>query len=168
MGGTGVFYQPFPDTLAKHRKTTLMALVEKTVLVEYSAPQMYALVDDVAHYPAFLPWCGGGEVLRRDGDTVQAAVTIDFRGIKQRFATENRLHPPELIEMKLVEGPFRHLDGSWRFKALGPEACKVEFRLHYEFSSKLLEKLIGPVFHYIANTFVEAFVKRAAQIYGPR
>lgn len=145
----------------------LMAIVEKVVLVEYSASQMYALVDDVEKYPAFLPWCGGAEILGRNDNRVDAAITIDFRGIRQRFSTANRLQPHELIEMTLIDGPFRHLDGSWRFRPLGLGACKIEFRLHYEFSSKLLEKLIGPVFHYIANTLVDAFVKRAGQTYGP-
>ncbi|MEO8164377.1 MAG: type II toxin-antitoxin system RatA family toxin [Betaproteobacteria bacterium] len=146
----------------------LMALVEKSVLIEYPAALMYALVEDVAAYPEFLPWCGGTEILNQEGEITRAAIVIDFRGIKQRFSTENRADPPNLIGMTLVDGPFRHLDGSWRFKALGEEACKIEFRLHYEFSSKLLEKIVGPVFHYIANTFVDAFVKRARQLYGPR
>ncbi len=145
-----------------------MALVEKSVLIEYSAAQMYALVEDVADYPKFLPWCGGTEILKREGEITRAAVTIDFRGIKQRFSTENRAQPPQLIEMNLVDGPFRQLDGSWRFKALGDDACKIEFRLHYEFSSKLLEKIVGPVFHFIASTFLDAFVKRAQQLYGKR
>ena len=145
-----------------------MALVEKSVLIEYSAAQMYALVEDVAAYPAFLPWCGGTEILTKEGGITRAAIIIDFRGIKQRFSTENRADPPQLIEMTLVDGPFRQLDGSWRFKPLGEDACKIEFRLHYEFSSKLLEKIVGPVFHYIASTFVEAFVKRAQQIFGKR
>jgi len=145
-----------------------MALVEKSVLVEYSATQMYALVENVAAYPEFLPWCGGTEILRKDGEVTRAAIIIDFRGIKQRFSTENRADPPKLIEMSLVEGPFRHLDGTWSFKALGDDACKIEFRLHYEFSSKLLEKIVGPVFHLIAGTFVDAFVKRARQLYGKR
>jgi ribosome-associated toxin RatA of RatAB toxin-antitoxin module len=145
-----------------------MALVEKSVLIEYSAAQMYALVENVAAYPEFLPWCGGTEVLKREGNVTRAGIIIDFRGIKQRFSTENRASPPQLIEMTLVDGPFRQLDGSWRFKALGDDACKIEFRLHYEFSSKLLEKLVGPVFHFIAGTFVDAFVKRARQLYGKR
>jgi ribosome-associated toxin RatA of RatAB toxin-antitoxin module len=143
-----------------------MALVEKSVLVEYPAARMYALVEDVASYPRFLPWCGGAGVLSRDGDIVRAEILIDFRGIRQRFSTENRAQPPHSIEMKLADGPFRHLDGSWRFKPLGDQACKIEFRMHYEFSSRLLEKLVGPVFNYIANTFVEAFVKRAEALYG--
>jgi ribosome-associated toxin RatA of RatAB toxin-antitoxin module len=145
-----------------------MALVEKSVLIEYSAAQMYALVEDVAAYPEFLSWCGGTEILKREGEITRAAITINFRGIKQRFSTENRAQPPQLIEMSLVDGPFRQLDGSWRFKALGDNACKIEFRLHYEFSSKLLEKIVGPVFHFIASTFVDAFVKRAQQLYGKR
>ncbi len=145
-----------------------MALVEKSVLIEYSAAQMYALVENVAAYPEFLPWCGGTEILKKEGDSTRAAIIIDFRGIKQRFSTENRVNPPQLIEMSLVDGPFRQLDGSWRFKALGDGACKIEFRLHYEFSSKLLEKIVGPVFHFIASTLVDAFVKRAQQRYGKR
>ena len=145
-----------------------MALVEKSVLIEYSAAQMYALVENVAAYPEFLPWCGGTEILKKEGDITRAAITIDFRGIKQRFSTENRADPPQLIEMSLLDGPFRQLDGNWRFKALGQDACKVEFRLHYEFSSKLLEKIVGPVFHFIASTFVDSFVKRARQLYGER
>ena len=145
-----------------------MALVQKSVLIEYSAAQMYALVEDVAAYPAFLPWCGGTEILKKEGYVTRAAIIIDFRGIKQRFSTENRADPPQSIDMTLVDGPFRQLDGSWRFKPLGENACKIEFRLHYEFSSKLLEKIVGPVFHYIASTFVEAFVKRAQQLFGKR
>jgi ribosome-associated toxin RatA of RatAB toxin-antitoxin module len=145
-----------------------MALVEKSVLIEYSAAQMYALVENVAAYPEFLPWCGGTEILEKQDHLTRAAIVIDFRGIKQRFSTQNRADPPNLIEMTLVDGPFRQLDGSWRFKALGNEACKIEFRLHYEFSSKLLEKIFGPVFHFIASTFVDAFVKRARQLYGER
>jgi ribosome-associated toxin RatA of RatAB toxin-antitoxin module len=145
-----------------------MALVEKSVLIEYSAAQMYALVENVAAYPEFLPWCGGTEILKKEGDVTRATIIIDFRGIKQRFSTQNRAQPPTLIEMNLVDGPFRQLDGSWRFKALGEDACKIDFRLHYEFSSKLLEKIVGPVFHYIASTFVEAFVKRAQQLHGKR
>ncbi len=145
-----------------------MALVEKSVLIEYSAAQMYALVENLTAYPEFLPWCGCTEILEREGEITRAAITIDFRGLKQRFSTENRANPPQLIEMSLLHGPFRHLDGSWRFKALGDDACKIEFRLHYEFSSKLLEKLVGPVFNFIASTFVDAFVKRALQVYGKR
>ncbi len=145
-----------------------MALTEKSVLVEYPAEKMFALVNDVERYPEFLPWCAGSHIRERDEGGIHARVVIDFRGIRQHFTTHNTAQPPRLIEMKLVDGPFRHLDGRWSFKPLGEQACKIELRLHYEFSSRLLEKLVGPVFHLIANSFVEAFVKRAEQLYGRR
>ncbi|MFA6921148.1 MAG: type II toxin-antitoxin system RatA family toxin [Gallionella sp.] len=142
-----------------------MATVEKTVLVAHSAERMFNLVDRVEDYPAFLPWCGGASVLDLDDALVHATVHINYHHIKQSFTTENRRSPPHRIDMTLQDGPFRHLDGSWRFIPLSDSACKIEFRLHYEFSSKLLEKLVGPVFHYIANSFVDAFIHRAEKVY---
>ncbi len=143
-----------------------MALVEKSVLVAHSAEQMYDLVDRVGEYPQFLPWCGGASVTELEGATVHATIDIDYHHIKQSFTTENVRTPPHRIDITLQHGPFRHLDGNWRFIPLGPSACKIEFRLHYEFSSKLLEKLVGPVFHYIANSFVDAFIQRAEKVYS--
>jgi ribosome-associated toxin RatA of RatAB toxin-antitoxin module len=143
-----------------------MALVEKSVLVGYSAERMFALVDGVEDYPSFLPWCGGTDVRWRDDATVVATVHIDYHHVRQHFTTENTRMAPRLIEMSLRDGPFSHLAGSWRFIELAEDACKVEFRLRYEFSSKLLEKLVGPVFGHIANSFVEAFVRRAEDLYG--
>lgn len=143
-----------------------MALVEKKVLVPYSAERMFALVDNVEAYPQFLPWCGGSSVSAADKDnTVHATVHIDYHHIKQSFTTENVRQPPHLIDMTLKDGPFKHLDGNWRFIPLSESACKIEFQLRYEFSNKLLEKLVGPVFHYIANSFVDAFIHRAEKIY---
>lgn len=142
-----------------------MAFVEKTVLVPHSAEQMFNLVDRVEEYPEFLPWCGGASVTELEGTTVHATLHIDYHHIKQHFTTENRRTPPHEIAMTLQNGPFRHLDGGWRFVPLGESACKIEFRLHYEFSSKLLEKLVGPVFHYIASTFMDAFIHRAEEVY---
>ncbi len=145
-----------------------MASVEKTVLVSFSAAQMFALVDNVPDYPKFMPWCGGTSVSRVDDDTVHATVNINYHHIKQSFTTENVRVFPDRIDMTLRDGPFQHLDGSWHFIPLAESACKIEFRLHYEFSSKLLEKVVGPVFHYVANSFVEAFIHRAEDIYGRR
>lgn len=143
-----------------------MALVKKSVLVAYSAHQMFALVDDVAAYPQFLPWCGGASVSAMEGNVVHATVHIDYHHIKQSFTTENLRTPPQRIDMKLKDGPFRHLDGSWLFIPLSDSACKIELQLHYEFSSRLLEKAVGPIFHYIANNFVDAFVHRAEKVYA--
>ena len=143
-----------------------MAEIEKSVLVGYSARQMFALVDNVADYPKFLPWCGGTSVISQDETTTHATVKIDYHHVKHSFTTENKRHPPDLIEMTLLDGPFEHLDGHWRFIQLSDDACKIEFRLHYTFSHKLLEMLVGPVFHMIANSFVESFIERADSIYG--
>jgi ribosome-associated toxin RatA of RatAB toxin-antitoxin module len=145
-----------------------MALVEKSVLVEYSAEQMYGLVSDVQRYPDFLPWCAGAHVETREDGVVCASLSIDYHGIKQSFKTENRSSPAQRIEIRLVSGPFRELDGQWSFTALAPQACKIEFRLHYEFSNRLLEKLVGPVFKHIANSLLDAFLRRAQQLYGSR
>lgn len=143
-----------------------MAVVEKSVLVFYSVRQMFVLVDRIEDYPGFLPWCGGTEVRRHSGSALEATVHIDYHHVKQSFTTENVRQEPHLIEMRLSRGPFSHLEGTWRFVELDEAACKVEFRLHYEFSSKMLEKLVSPVFGHIANSFVEAFVQRATVIYG--
>lgn len=143
-----------------------MAVVEKSVLIERTATQMFELVDRVEDYPQFLPWCGGTELLERTDSKTAARIHINYHGLKAHFATENAKEPPRLMHIRLREGPFRSMDGGWRFTPLGDTACKVEFRLQYEFSSRILEKALGPVFHHIANTFVESFVKRAQQIHG--
>ncbi len=127
---------------------------------------MFDLVDEVERYPEFLPWCSGTKVLVRDAERTRATIMINYYGVKQRFTTENAKVPAAEMSIRLVEGPFRVLDGSWRFRALKEDACKIEFVLHYEFSGRLLEKLVGPVFGYIANTLVEAFIQRARQVYG--
>ena len=143
-----------------------MPLVEKSVLIERSAQQMFDLVDDVESYPRFLPWCSETRVDFRDERKTVATLHINFHSVKSHFTTENAKEIPLWMTMKLVDGPFRRLEGGWRFKPLAENACKVEFRLSYEFSSKLFEKIIGPVFSQITNTFVEAFVKRANHVYG--
>lgn len=143
-----------------------MAVVHKSVLLGYSAEQMFALVSNFEDYPKFLPWCGGAEIKHQEGDKVIALMTINYHGVKQSFSTENINTPPTSIDMVLIEGPFKHLDGKWMFKPLRSDACKVEFDLQYEFSSKMLEQIIGPVFNMIANSFVDSFCKRAETVYG--
>ncbi len=143
-----------------------MALVEKTVLIEHSAERMFELVDRCEDYPAFLPWCSQTEVKFRDPVRTVATLHINYHSVKSCFTTENDKIFPTAMLIRLVDGPFRRLEGSWNFRPLAENACKIEFRLHYEFSSKLFEKVIGPVFSHIANTFVDAFVRRANQIYG--
>ena len=143
-----------------------MAVIEKSVLIERSAAQMFDLVDRVEDYPKFLPWCGGTELIERTELKTIARIHINYHGAKAHFATENDKESPRWMRIALREGPFRQMDGGWSFTPLGDSACKIEFRLHYEFSSKLQEKVLGPVFNHIAVTFVESFVKRAQQVHG--
>lgn len=143
-----------------------MAVVHKSVLLGYSAEQMFALVDKVEDYPKFLPWCGGVAVKERDADRLVATLSINYHGVRQSFTTENTNSPPLFMKMRLVDGPFKSLDGTWSFKALREDACRIDFDLKYEFSSRLLEQIIGPVFSVIANSFVDSFCKRAAVVYG--
>ena len=143
-----------------------MAEVNKSVLVAHSAAKMFALVDAVEQYPKFLPWCDCTNVLMRDPQITRATIHINYRGIRQSFTTENSKRAPQLMEIALVEGPFRSLHGSWRFTDFGGAGCKVELGLHYDFASSLLERVVGPVFGHIANGLVDAFVKRAGGVHG--
>jgi len=143
-----------------------MAMVKKSVLIERSSQQMFDLVDRVEDYPQFLPWCSQTRCeLSADQRTV-ATLHINYRNVTSHFTTENDKESPQWMRIHLVDGPFRRLEGLWRFKPLADYACKIEFQLSYEFSSKMFEKVIGPVFSQIANTFVDAFVKRANEVHG--
>lgn len=127
---------------------------------------MFDLVAAIEDYPKFLPWCGGVEIRERNGNMVTASVGINYHGVKQSFTTCNDNTPSTEIKMRLVDGPFKCLDGVWTFKALREDACKIELDLHYEFSSALLAQLVGPVFGMIANSMVDSFCKRAETVYG--
>ena len=142
-----------------------MARVQKTVLIHHSASRMFALVDDVKKYPEFLPWCGGVDLIQQDETITVATLHIAYHGLQQKFTTENHKTYPNLMKIKLRDGPFKHLEGVWRFKELNAQACKIEFELDYAFTNNLLEKMINPVFSRIANTFVDGFVARADAVY---
>jgi ribosome-associated toxin RatA of RatAB toxin-antitoxin module len=159
-----------------------MKHVHKSVLLWYSPREMYGLVTDVQAYPQFLPWCERAEVIQPHGDGVTARLHIAFAGVHQAFTTRNVNQPVESVTMHLVDGPFSQLEGTWRFTPLqkpgqtpdpaadpaDAPACKVEFSLAYAFANRALSLVVSPVFDRIANTFVEAFVKRAEQVHGPR
>lgn len=143
-----------------------MVIVERQALVPHSAARMYALVEDVESYPRFLPWCSGVDVAFRDPHRTVATLQVDYRGVRQQFTTENRMQPGERIELALVRGPFHSLRGEWRFVAFADDACRVELSLAYQLASPLLDRLLGPAFDHIANTFVDAFVRRADAVAG--
>lgn len=146
-----------------------MPCINRHALVPYTPAEMFALVDDVEAYPSFLPWCRQARVLARSDDEVRATIELAKGSIRKSFTTCNRLQRHKMIEMRLVEGPFSRLEGFWRFDALTDgRSSKVALDLEFEFSNRLLAMAIGPVFNQIANTLVDAFVKRAKETYGAR
>ncbi|MDQ6619952.1 MAG: type II toxin-antitoxin system RatA family toxin [Pseudomonadota bacterium] len=145
-----------------------MRCVRKSVLVPYSSAEMFELVDAVEQYPEFLPWCDGARVTERRPEGKTARLDINYHGVRTHFTTDNANRPPESIVVTLRDGPFKHMQGEWRFRALDANACKIEFELAYEFATQLLDSAIGPVFNRIANSFIDAFVRRAHARYGAR
>jgi ribosome-associated toxin RatA of RatAB toxin-antitoxin module len=161
-----------------------MKHVKKSVLLWYAPEEIYRLVVAVPEYPAFLPWCERSEVLAEDEQGMTARIHLAYGGVRQAFTTRNRHEAGRSVSLELVDGPFSALQGQWRFTSLampgnsdgvpvsGPggsaQASKVEFSLHYAFSSRPLEAVISPVFDRVASTLVDSFVKRAEQVYGPR
>ena len=145
-----------------------MHTVERSVLVHHSASQMFNLVADVEKYPEFMPWCGGASIDQQDSDGMQASITIAIAGLKHTFTTKNSHQCPERIGLSLVKGPFSVLEGEWVFVPLTDAGCKVLFTLRYEFSSRALEVVVGPVFSRIASSFIDSFTQRAEQCYGDK
>jgi ribosome-associated toxin RatA of RatAB toxin-antitoxin module len=145
-----------------------MTAIQKSVLVPYSPAEMFALVDDIDRYPEFLPWCSAARVLARSDDEVRARISLSKSGVDKSFTTCNRNQKNKMIEIRLEEGPFRRLQGYWRFDALGDAGCKVSLDLEFEFSSRVLGMVVGPVFSQVANSLVDSFQKRAVGVYGKR
>jgi ribosome-associated toxin RatA of RatAB toxin-antitoxin module len=146
-----------------------MKTVSKSVLIWYSPREMYVLVTNIDQYPQFLPWCDRARVIENDAAGMTAEIGIAFSGIRQTFTTRNEHIEGQRVLINLVNGPFSKLEGEWNFLPLGDgsqRACKVELTLTYSFANATLGKLIGPVFDKIAGTMVDAFVKRASQVYG--
>jgi ribosome-associated toxin RatA of RatAB toxin-antitoxin module len=163
-----------------------MKHVKKSVLLWYSAREMYALVTAVEQYPGFLPWCERADVVERHTDGMTARLHLHYAGLRHAFTTRNGHEADSVVTMALVDGPFSVLDGTWRFLPIGAgggagggsgaggaalsvaSACRIEFDLRYAFSSRALEVVLSPVFDRVANTFVDSFVQRAEQVYGVR
>jgi len=150
-----------PLTISKY-----MAVVTRSVLLPHTARQMFDLVVDVTSYPSFLPWCGEAHVRDSGPEGMIATLTIAFKGLRQSFTTRNDHIEGQRIGMRLVDGPFAMLTGEWTFTPLSESACRVDFQLDYRFSNSLLEKVVGSVFDPIAKSFVDAFVRRADELYG--
>ena len=142
-----------------------MKTIEKSVLIWFSAQEMFNLVVDVDSYPAFLPWCDKTEILEQTPDAMTARIGMAFGGLHKSFTTRNTHLACRQVKLSLVDGPFKHLHGEWNFVPLGEErACRIELKLSYSFDS-MFGALVGPVFDRIAATLVDAFVKRAEMVY---
>jgi len=143
-----------------------MTTINRHALVPYTPGQMFDLANDFESYPEFLPWCAASEELSRDEDEVKACIHLAKGSIRISFTTLNRIQKDKMIEMRLVEGPFKRLEGFWRFDPLKDgQACKVSLDLDFEFSNSLVSMAIGPVFNAVTNRLVDAFVIRAGEVY---
>jgi len=142
-----------------------MRKVSRSALVQFSAHQMYVLVEDVESYPTFLPWCSAAELHWRDGDLLEGSVEMNRAGLRRTFRTRNTMRENEAIDMTLVDGPFSHLAGGWGFQALGESGCKVSLDLEFEVKSRTTDRLLGRYFEEICNSLVDAFVRRAEDVY---
>lgn len=145
-----------------------MATVKKSALVLYSAAEMYNLVNDIEAYPQFLPWCRSARIVPCGPNELRATIEMAKGGVHKSFTTHNRMREPDTIDIRLLEGPFKQLEGHWRFEALRANASKVSLDMEFEFSSALLRMAIEPVFKQIANSLVDAFCKRAVEVHGKR
>ena len=140
--------------------------IQRSALLPYPAQALYDLVNDVASYPQFLPWCSASEILEASETHMLASLEVAKGGIGQRFVTRNVLQPGQRIEMNLQEGPFTSLNGVWEFKALGDKACKISLDLTFDYAGPLVRATLGPLFNQATNTMVDAFCQRAKQLYG--
>lgn len=145
-----------------------MTTIKRNALVPFTTHQMFELVNSIEEYPRFLPWCRSSEVISRTEKEVEAKLEIAWSGMHKSFTTRNTLYPNERMEMRLVEGPFRHLEGIWTFTALGDHGCKVHLDLEFEFAGGMMDVVFQPIFNHIANSLVDAFCKRAAELYAKR
>lgn len=140
--------------------------IQRSALLPYPAQALFDLVNDVASYPQFLPWCSASEVLEVSETHMRASLAVAKAGLSQRFVTVNTLVPGQLIELRLAEGPFTQLHGHWEFKALGDKACKISLDLTFDYAGPLVRATLGPLFNQATNTLVDAFCQRAKQLYG--
>ncbi|MGO9948074.1 MAG: type II toxin-antitoxin system RatA family toxin [Steroidobacteraceae bacterium] len=143
-----------------------MQVVERSALVVYTPAQMFALVNDVARYPDFLPWCVGVKVEEVSATERIAALKIARGVLQTEFTTRNTLLPDAQIHMQLMHGPFRDLTGLWRFEAIGARGSRVEFRVQFEFKNRLTAAAFDAVFETLCGSIVDAFAQRAQRVYG--
>lgn len=143
----------------------MVTKITKKADVVYSAKQMFALVNDIQSYPEFLPWCTASNILEENTGSLIASISISLGKLKQSFTTENTMQADTAITMKLVEGPFKKLNGFWQFRDT-EQGCTVKLDMQFEFKNKIMKHAFGAAFKKITDSMVEAFVERARVVYG--
>jgi len=143
-----------------------MTVVQKSALVKFSAKQMFDLVNDIESYPKFLPWCSASRILKREGDIIEAELTISKGGFKKTFSTRNTIDQGGKITVSLLEGPFTYLEGVWTFMPLREDASKISLDLEFEMPGVLASLAFGTVFNQICNTMIASFTERAKAVYA--
>ncbi len=145
-----------------------MREVRRSALLPYSAEQMYVLVTDVERYPEFLPWCTAAVVLSDEGIAVTVRLGLARGLVRASFTTRNSLDPGRSVEMRLVEGPFRFLEGRWDFLPIATAGTRADLRVRFETSGLLGALALGKAFEDACNQLVDAFGRRAREVYGGR
>lgn len=145
-----------------------MPTINREVIVPYSASEMYRLVNAIEDYPEFLPGCDSSTIHERDSDEVRATIVVGWKGIHKSFTTCNRLQPEKMMEIRLINGPFHHLEGFWRFENIENGSSKVTLDVEFEIAGKLFSLAFGPIFNQFAHTLVDSFTRRAETVYGKR
>ncbi len=138
-----------------------MYKIKESILLPYSANQMFELVTDIEEYPDFIPWCRKSSIHCRNKNSIQASITANLYGISWDFVTRNIHKFPNLIQLELVDGPFSIFTGQWQFQDIDYRVCNVTFTIEYAFSNKILELAIGSIFHSISRNIINNFKKRA-------
>ena len=144
-----------------------MTTISRHSLVMYTPEQMYDLVNDIEAYPSFLPWCRGSKILSQSDDEMSASLDLAKGGLHHQFSTRNKLVPGKSIDISLIEGPFQHLEGHWKFVMIGDnQGCRMQLDMDFEFSNRLISMALGPIFTQVSGSLVDAFCKSSQEIYG--
>lgn len=140
----------------------------ETRVVPYSPEQMFDLVADIRRYPEFLPWCLKARVREEAGDVLRAEVVIGYKMIRESWFSRVYLYRPSKIDVTYLEGPFRHLTNQWQFSAAEgrPGHTRIDFYIDFEFRTRFLDRMVGPLFNEATRRMVNAFEQRAKAIYG--
>ena len=142
-----------------------MPTIHRSAIVPYSEVQMYDLVNDIARYQEFVPYCTSSIVHEKTDDIIRATLTLSAKGMQKSFTTLNRLQKNQMMEIQLIDGPFKQLEGFWKFENRGDNQSEVILDLQFELANKLFAMMFGPVFQQVAGSLVDAFVTRAREIY---